>query len=218
MTQILKVTDSRPLETVVYEAQPDGHADVWLRQNQTETEDGYEADEIYLKVTASFVRKEEIEADAAWWFGKLKDETEEIYADALSIQTVRSDKKAEVSGACREAIHAGVDVTLESGETGHFSLEEADQINLHGKLMQLLCGAEELEYHQDGCPCRYYSAVDMQEIISRATAHVSYHTAYCNSLFTWISGLSRASEIEPVRYGDVIPEAYQSEVLRGYLA
>lgn len=213
---------SKP-EPVQYMPLPDGRADVWIRQNIAETSDDdgnaiYTADEIYLQVTASLIPKEEIETDVAWWFTRLKDETEEIYADALCIPTVMADKRAELSQTCEQLIYAGIDVTLSSGAQEHFSLTEKDQINLFGKQVQLSSGATKLEYHQDGHPCKYYSATDMQNILTQALSFVSYHTTYCNSMFQWIASLAKASEIDAVNYGDAIPEEYQSEVLKDYIA
>ena len=74
-----------------------------------------------------------------------------------------------------------------------------------------------MEYHSDGQPCRYYSAADMQTIITTAMWHVSYHTTYCNALNMWISGAQTAEEIQQIFYGADVPEQYQSEVLKAYL-
>lgn len=37
-------------------------------------------------------------------------------------------------------------------------------------------------------------------------------------MYTWIRNCTKASEIEAIQYGDEIPEEYQSEVLKDYLA
>lgn len=127
-------------------------------------------------------------------------------------------KRAEVSAACEQAIYNGVSVTLSDGNTKHFSLAIHDQINLFGKQAQLAAGVEQLEYHADGQPCRYYSAVDMQAIITAAMWRVSYHTTYCNAINMWIAGCETAEEVEEIYYGADVPEEYQSEVLQAYLA
>lgn len=134
-----------------------------------------------------------------------------------SLEELQTRKRAEVSPACETAIYSGIDVELGSG-TEHFSLTEKDQLNLFGKAAQLAAGADKLEYHQDGHPCRYYSAEDMQKILSAATQHVSYHTTYCNSLNMWIDGAAAADEVHTIYYGAGIPEKYQSDVLKDYLA
>ena len=129
----------------------------------------------------------------------------------------KSSKKAEVSVACEQMIYGGVSVTLADGTTEHFALTEHDQINLFGKQAQLAAGVDQLEYHADGQPCRYYSAADMQAIIAAALWHVSYHTTDCNALNMWIAGCEDAQELQEIFYGADVPEEYQSEVLKAYL-
>ncbi len=133
------------------------------------------------------------------------------------LAAARTAKRAEVSAACEQAIYNGVSVTLSDGNTKHFSLAIHDQINLFGKQVQLAAGAEQLEYHADGQPCRYYSAADMQAIITAAMCHVSYHTTYCNAINMWIAGCETAEEVETIFYGANVPEEYQSKVLQSYL-
>ena len=126
-------------------------------------------------------------------------------------------KKAEVAAACEQAIYRGVSVTLADGNMEHFSLTEHDQLNLFGKQSQLVAGAEQLEYHADGQPCRYYSASDMQSIIQAAMWHVSYHTTYCNAINMWIAGCQDPEDVTEIFYGADVPEEYRSEVLDVYL-
>lgn len=220
-----KVNSPVELENVVYKLLPDGTADVWIRQNQDvvekeiegeNTEISHEADEVYFKVTASVVSKEEVEGDVKFWFDMLRDAPEGVISDALQIENVRLCKRQEVSKACESTVYAGVDVELSNG-VEHFSLTEKDQLNLFGKQAQLAAGVEKLEYHNDGQPCKYYSAADMQLILNMAMAHVSFHTTYCNSMFQWIKSIEKASEIAKVTYGTEIPVEYQTEVLRDFL-
>lgn len=133
-----------------------------------------------------------------------------------TLAELQAAKRAEVSAACEQIIYAGITVHLPGGSE-HFSLTEKDQINLFGKQAQLAAGADKLEYHQDGHPCRYYSAAEMQQIITAAMEHVSYHTTYCNSLNMWIAGTETAEQLETIFYGADVPEEYQSEVLKDYL-
>ena len=131
---------------------------------------------------------------------------------------LQAAKKREISQACETAIYSGVDVNLSDGSTEHFSLTEHDQLNLFGKQVQLAAGAEQLEYHSDGQPCRYYSAADMQTIIAAAMQHVSYHTTYCNAVNMWIAGCESTEEVQAIYYGADVPEEYQSDVLKAYIA
>ena len=134
-----------------------------------------------------------------------------------TLEEVKAKKKAEISTVCENTIFAGVDVKI--GENyEHFSLKIKDQINLFGKQYQLASGVTSVEYHQDGCPCKYYSAEDMMKIITAAMEWVSYHTTYCNALNMWIAGAETKKEVESIFYGAEVPEEYQSEVLKDYLA
>ena len=139
---------------------------------------------------------------------------EEQYIPTL--EQVKEWKKQEVGRACEKTIFAGVDVKI-GDNYEHFSLETNDQINLFGKQYQLASGATAVEYHQDGCPCKYYSAEDMMKIITAAMEWVSYHTTYCNALNMWIAGVKTKEEVNAIFYGADIPEEYQSEVLKDYL-
>lgn len=135
-----------------------------------------------------------------------------------TLAELQAAKKAAVSAACQQAIYNGVSVTLADGSTEHFALTVEDQLNLFGKQYQLSAGIEQVEYHADGQPCRYYTAADMQAITQAAMWHVSYHTTYCNALNMWIAACETAEDLNVVFYGADIPETYQSEVLKTYLA
>ena len=135
-----------------------------------------------------------------------------------TLAELQASKKQEISAACEQAIYSGVDVTFSDGSTEHFALTEHDQLNLFGKQVQLAAGADKLEYHSDGQPCKYYSAADMQTIITAAMTYVSYHTTYCNALNMWIMGVKSKDELSQIVYGASVPEEYQSEVLKAYLS
>ena len=135
-----------------------------------------------------------------------------------TLEELQASKKLEISQACEQTIYSGVSVTLADGSVEHFALTEHDQLNLFGKQVQLAAGAEQLEYHSDGQPCRYYDAADMQKIITKAMWHVSYHTTYCNALNMWVAGVQTAEEIQQIFYGADVPEQYQSDVLKAYIA
>lgn len=161
------------------------------------------------------ITPEELAADFDYWYGngpKLRAET----GQNLSLEEMKLEKYAEISAACENTIYRGVDVTLSTG-IEHFSLTEKDQINLFGKKMQMMAGNEKMEYHEDGEPCRYYSAEDMQKIIDAAFFYVSLNTTYCNALNMWIKGAEVPSDLAAITWGAEVPEAYQNEVLTDYL-
>ena len=135
-----------------------------------------------------------------------------------TLEEIKAAKKQEIGQACDKIIYDGMDVTLTDGSTEHFGLTEHDQLNLFGKQVQLAAGTTELEYHADGQPCRYSSAADMQTIIAAAMQHVSYHTTYCNAVNMWIAGCESTEEVQAIYYGADVPEEYQSDVLKAYIA
>ena len=134
-----------------------------------------------------------------------------------TLEELQAAKRREISVACQQIIYQGVNVQLSDGSTDHFALTIEDQLNLFGKQIQVTSGAAQIEYHADGQPCRFYSAEDMQAIITAAMWHVSYHTTYCNAINMWIAGCETAEEIQVIFYGADVPPAYQSEVLQSYL-
>lgn len=222
-----KVNSSEKMQGILYKVNSFGMADVWLRKNQEKVihdvtiEDkihlvDYEADEVYFQVTPELVSEEEITVDADFWFEQLKESEKGCNADYLSISEFKSAKREEISKACENVIYAGIDVELSSG-TEHFSLTEKDQINLFGKQAQLVAGAEKLEYHQDGNPCKYYTVEEMNAIITAAMSFVSFQTTYCNSMYMWLEGCVKASEMTGITYGTAVPERYWSEVLADYM-
>lgn len=134
-----------------------------------------------------------------------------------TLEDIKASKKAEISAICEQVIYSGCDVTLTDGNLYHFSLTEKDQLNLFGKQAQMAAGVDQVEYHADGQPCRYYSREDMENIIGSAMWYVSYHTTYCNALNMWIAGCQTVEDVQEIYYGADVPEEYRSEVLQAYL-
>lgn len=133
-----------------------------------------------------------------------------------TLEDIKNSKILEMSEKCNKIIFDGIDINLSTGEK-HFSLTIEDQLNLFGKQVQLATDTDKFEYHADGELCVYYSKEDMMKIINSAMQFVSYQTTYCNSIFKWINSLDDEEVINNIKYGDEIPEEYQSEVLKDYI-
>lgn len=133
------------------------------------------------------------------------------------LNTIKANKTAEMSAACRAAIVAGFDVTLSDGKDHHFSLTVEDQLNLNALFGLLAAGAEQVPYHADGETCVYFTAADMQTVVQEATAHKTYHESYFNSLKAYIASKRTAAAVNAIEYGTEIPEQYQSDVLKALL-
>lgn len=162
------------------------------------------------------VTQEEIESDFDYWYAKVEEVPDPSGVEGLSLEDARKAKYQEIASACEQTIYAGVDVSTSSG-VEHFSLTEKDQLNLFGKKMQLLAGEEKLEYHEDGHPCKYFSAEDMQNIVNKAMFYVSYYTTYCNALNMWIKSVTKPGDLELIQWGAKVPEEFQNEVLKDYM-
>ena len=220
---MLKETSSIMPQQVQYEIVNQELANVWINKNVTETyiqeedlprETVYEYDQVFFTVNPQILPEQDILNDVDFYFEHA--DLDGGSANHLSIPSLREAKHAEVSQACQAIIVNGVDVMI-NGEIQHFSLTELDQINLMGLQTMVLTNAQLIPYHCDGKPCVYYSLTDATTILNKALGHKIYHTTYCNSLFNLINNLDRASDIYNITYGDVIPEQYQSDVLKDLL-
>lgn len=136
--------------------------------------------------------------------------------ETISITFLKQSKINEMSRACNQIIEAGFDIEL-YGETHHFSLTTQDQLNLISLQGMLGQGMLQVPYHADGEICRFYSADEMDAIISAATAFKIYHTTYYNALKNYINSLNTIEDIAAITYGVELPVEYQSDVLKTLL-
>ena len=133
--------------------------------------------------------------------------------DNPTLEYVKESKITEMSRACNQIIEAGFDIEF-NGNQEHFSLTTQDQLNLISLSSMVAQGMEAIPYHADGEICRFYSAADMNAIVTQATAFKIYHTTYYNALKNYINSLDNIQDIAAVTYGIELPEEYQSEVLK----
>lgn len=132
--------------------------------------------------------------------------------EQLTLEFIRSSKISDMSKACRAAIEDGFDLAIR-GETYHFSLTMQDQLNLMS-LSTMIQTEQLIPYHADGEMCEFYTADEINQIITAATKFKNYNTAYYNSLKAYISSLETIEEISAITYGTSIPEEYKSDVLK----
>ena len=132
--------------------------------------------------------------------------------EEVSLDFIRSSKIQEMSAACRSTIENGFDLELR-GQQLHFSLDTQDQLNLMS--LGVMAQTEELiPYHADGEECTFYTAKEINEIISAANEFKIYHTTYYNALKNYINALDNINDITAIYYGIEIPEEYKTEVLK----
>jgi hypothetical protein len=127
-------------------------------------------------------------------------------ANQPDLSALESEKESEIREACHSVIVSGIDVTLSDGTTGHFALEETDQINLTTAYNAVQTGAAGYPYHADGQLCKMYPAADIIAISEAATAHKLYHLTYCNHLLAWARRAKAAEDLAGITYGAELPE------------
>ena len=118
---------------------------------------------------------------------------DEINSDAFP--DIISQKKAELSAECEKAIISGIDV----GDA-HDSLTIEDQANILAWMAVAQTG-KAVPYHQDGQPCRVYTADEFMEVANAAVAYKTHHTTYCNLLMRQVEAMTDADEVKAVQYG-----------------
>ena len=111
------------------------------------------------------------------------------------IDKVISQKKVELSKECEKVIVAGVDV----GDA-HYSLTIEDQANILAWMAVAQTG-KAVPYHQDGQPCRIYSAEEFMEVANAAVAFKTSQTTYCNLLMRQVEAMTDVDEVKAVKYG-----------------
>lgn len=152
--------------------------------------------------------------DVDWY----EDEPVDEPVDNTNLEGVKQHYIEKLSATCQSVICAGVDVELADGDIKHFDLQIEDQLNLITMSTLIASGQTTVPYHASGELCRLYSAADMMKIIATATEMKTYHTTYFNSLKNWVMSMDSIDDVCAVRYGDPVPEAYCSDVLKQIMA
>ena len=164
----------------------------------------------YLMLYEALKTEQEIE-----YAQEIYDNTEEpeTSEDTTSIDFIRSSKIKEMSYQCNKTIENGFDIETEDG-IHHYSYALEDQLNLMNLSAAIARGEEQLSYHADGELCKFYTAAEINEIISAGNAWKTYHTTYFNALKAYINSLETIEEIDAITYGMELPEEFKSDVLR----
>lgn len=155
---------------------------------------------------------EEIQIDIEPDTTEKEESTDVDESEKMTIGYIKNAKINEMKTNCNKMITAGFDITLSDGESHHFSLTVQDQLNLITSSQMILDGSKTIPYHADGEQCKYYTSVDMEQIITKANAFKTYHVSYFNSLKMYISSLRSVDKVAAITYGSSIPSKYQSEV------
>lgn len=119
----------------------------------------------------------------------------DVVATSEPIDKVISQKKTELSEECEKVIVAGVDI----GDA-HYSLTIEDQANILAWMAVAQTG-KAVPYHQDGQPCRIYTAEEFMEVANAAVAFKTAQITYCNLLMRQVEVMTDADEVKAVQYG-----------------
>ncbi len=136
----------------------------------------------------------------------------------ITVDYVKGVKIAEMNNACNLTITSGFDIVLSDGETYHFSLTTQDQLNLITLSSMVTSGETQIPYHADGELCKFYSAEDINSIITMATQFKTFQVSYFNALKAYIETMEDIETISKVTYGIEIPIEHQSDVLKVLIA
>ena len=133
-----------------------------------------------------------------------------------TLEEVQETKVTEMNAIQQTVIQEGLDITLSDGTVEHFTLTDHDQTSLMGLQTKVEEGAEQIPWHTSDQSehCKYYSNADMAIITSRALEFVTFHVTYFRDLRIYIRSLLSKEEVTAVTYGMLVPEEYQSDVLK----
>lgn len=126
------------------------------------------------------------------------------------------NKIDELDMNCENIINNGLDITLPSGTTGHFTLDNKDQSNLLGIAIDLIVGSETVMWHTDNHDehCKFYSAADGWAIIQSLSVFKKYHITYFRDLRIYVNSLTDPESVNAITYGFELPDEFKSDVLK----
>jgi hypothetical protein len=145
-----------------------------------------------------------------WIEGAAAVEVEKKYTERLNL--FMDSKLDEVNLTCKQTIENGFDLKLINGEVKHFSLSEADQINISAAHSAILQGATGYSYHADGELCTWFSAEDITLLALTASQFKTYQTTYCNHLRHWIKRETDLEVLKNIQYGAELPRDLQKSI------
>ena len=166
------------------------------------TEEEPNLQQIFSNVSLPWSEANEENAKAEAYNGEYTIEEE---PDNRPFDEIQTEKLSNLSETCNQTIVAGMDVETTEG-VEHFSLEETDQINLTTALSAIKQGANGYPYHADKKLCRMFTAVELNAIAEKATAHKLYHTTLCNHLLILARRATTTAELDKITYSaDCLP-------------
>ena len=177
----------------------------------------------YKSITIVSIGKDEYE-----YLSSLMSKGEPVSADLLK---ARENKISEMSIASRNAIYAGVDITLSDGATYHFSFTDQDQSQIGlltvaaktAAMLEMIGQAtnetgKDYPWHPDGGDCIFYSREDMITIGTAMQHYITHHNSYFHALRNYIQSMNNALKISEITYGIEVPKIYCGDVYQTVLS
>ena len=131
------------------------------------------------------------------------------------VDSIKTEKIAEIKKDCEEYIYAGADVTYADGAKEHFTYTLADQSNISEMFTAIMAGATEYPYHADGEICKIYSKEDIITIYGTLSLFKTEATTYHNSLKAQINTMEDVDAINAVKFKET---ELTGEYLENYAA
>ena len=131
------------------------------------------------------------------------------------IDSIKTEKIAEIKKDCEEYIYAGTSVTYSDGNTEHFTYNLADQSNISEMFTAVMAGATEYPYHADGEICKIYSKEQIVTIYGTLSLFKTEATTYHNSLKAQVNAMTDADAITAVKFKET---ELTGEYLENYAA
>ena len=125
----------------------------------------------------------------------IEDET-----PAITVDSAKSAKIAEIKQSCEDYICAGTDVIYSNGATEHFTYTLADQSNISEMFTAIMAGATEYPYHADGEICKVYTKEQIVTIYGTLSLFKTEATTYHNSLKAQINAMTDIDTISATKF------------------
>lgn len=126
----------------------------------------------------------------------------------LSLTEAKNYQLEIVNKECTETIYEGINVETSKG-TEHFSLTEADQLNITALQAKCMSSAKSVPYHSSGQICREFTADEMIHIADKAMEYVVYCTTLCNHIRAWINRTETVGEVISIHFNSALPDDLQ---------
>lgn len=127
-----------------------------------------------------------------------------------AIQIIREHTTSRIMSECEQAICDGFSVILSDGCEHHFTLTQADQLNLISLSNMKTTFADGVPYQANGEEMRLYPFDDFDVISQSASACRAKHYIYAKQLCAYANTLETIADLQGITYGMELPSVYSA--------